>query len=142
MVFTGLDIPPKDVNMAKSKVAMLWAHEDLLGKAVQQLLTTAKDWKIIRIYDEDDGDLLFRELERIKPDVFIIRRGQAGNIMNTLRKLMLGHCEMKIISISLENNSVEVYNKHTIGIKEVSDLLSIIEEHAVPHKQGGDTQAD
>jgi hypothetical protein len=34
---------------------------------------------------------------------------------------------------------VEVYNKQTIGIKEVSDLLSVIEEQTVPNKQGGET---
>lgn len=142
MVFAGLEIPPKDVHVTKSKVAMLWAREDLLGKAVQQLLSTAKDWKIIRIYDKDNGCLLARELARVKPDVFIIQRGDySGSITDTLKKLMLDHCEMKIITISLENNMVEVYDKQTIWIKGVSDLLSMIEDDDVPNERGGEPHA-
>jgi hypothetical protein len=139
MVFTELNIPPRDVNMAKSKVAMLWAREDLLGKAVQQLLDTAKDWRIIRVYDEANGDLLARELERVKPNVFIIHRGDYScSLTDILREWMRGHCEMKIIAISLENNMVEVYNKHTILITGVSDLLSVIEDNHTPNQQGGE----
>ena len=142
MVFTGLEIPPKDVNMAKSNLAILWAREDLLGKAIQQLLSTAKDWKIIKIYDEANSDILAREVERVNPDVVIIRRGEyTSNIMETLKKLMMDHCEMKIIAISLDDNLVEVYNKQTVRIQEVSNLLSVIEEHTVSNKQGGETQA-
>src|SRR4026207_1156482 len=111
MLFTGLDIPPKDPNMAKSRVVLLWAREDLLGRAVQQLLNKVKDWQITRIYDETHGDILARELERLQPDVLIIHRGDySGSSMNTLRQLMLGHCEMKIITISPEKNLVEVYD--------------------------------
>ena len=142
MVFTGLNIPPKDPNMAKSRVVLLWAREDLLGRAVQQLLNKVKDWQITRIYDETHGDILARELERLQPDVLIIHRGDySGSSMNTLRQLMLGHCEMKIITISPEKNLVEVYDKHTICIKGVSDLLSVIEEGHAPGEQGGESSA-
>jgi len=141
MIFIGLEIPPKDVNMTKSKVAILWGCEDLLGSAVEQLLTKAKDWKIIRIYDESDANLLVREVERVNPDVVILHRSAyASSFQEPLKKLMVDHREMRLIAISLENNLVEVYNKQTVSIKEASDLLSVMEEHPSLYKneQGGE----
>ena len=141
MIFIGLEIPPKDVNMTKSKVAILWGCEDLLGSAVEQLLTTAKDWKIIRIYDESDANLLVREVERVNPDVVILHRSDyASSLLEPLKKLMVDHREMRLIAISLENNLVEVYDKQTVSIKEASDLLSVMEEHPSLYKneQGGE----
>ena len=141
MIFIGLEIPPKDVNMTKSKVAILWGCEDLLGSAVEQLLTTAKNWKIIRIYDESDANLLVREVERVNPDVVILHRSDyASSLLEPLKKLMVDHREMRLIAISLENNLVEVYNKQTVSIKEASDLLSVMEEHPSLYKneQGGE----
>ena len=142
MIFIGLEIPPKDVNMTKSKVAILWGCEDLLGSAVEQLLTTAKNWKIIRIYDESDANLLVREVERVNPDVVIFHRSDyASSFLEPLKKLMVDHREMRLIAISLENNLVEVYNKQTVSIKEASDLLSVMEEHPSLYinEQGGET---
>jgi DNA-binding NarL/FixJ family response regulator len=134
MAFTGLEIPPKDANMAKPNVAILWTREDLQGRAIQQLLITAKDWKIIKIYDETNSDLLVEDVERVNPAVVIIHLSDyAGRIMEMLNKLMMDHCEMKIIAISPDDNLVEVYNKQTVRIKEVSNLLSVIEEHTVPN---------
>ena len=139
MVFTGLQIPPNDVNMAKSKVALFWTREDLLGKAIQQLLTTAKDWKIIKIYEEANSNLLAEEVKRINPDVVILHLSDyTGKIMEMLKILMMDHCEMKIIAISLDDNRVEVYNKQTVWINEVSDLLSVMEEHTISNEKGGE----
>jgi hypothetical protein len=142
MVFTGLEIPPRDVTMAKSKAAILWARPDLLGSTIEQLLTKVKDWKIIRLYDESDSGLLAREAERVNPDIVIINRSDfASSIMEPLKKLMLDNHEMKLIAINLEDNLVEVYNKQTVSIKEVSDLLSVIEEPTNSNNQGGETEA-
>ena len=87
-------------------------------------------------------DTLAREVEKVNPDIVIIHQGMYSGEMRLPIKLVQDHSKLKIITISLENNLVEVYNKHTICIKEVSDLLSIIEEDADPYERGGETKPE
>ena len=52
MDVTKLKIQPEEEHAPKSKVVILWGRENLLVKAVEQLLTARKDWKVIGISDE------------------------------------------------------------------------------------------
>ena len=43
-------------------------------------------------------------------------------------ELLNDHPDVKVITLGFENNSMEVYSKQTIEIKQVSDLVSVLEK--------------
>lgn len=105
---------------ANTKTIVVWGSEDYMLAAVEKLLATRSDWRAFRISADRDAASLVSELKRINPDVLIVSEGVAG----------CGRGLMKIITISQEDNMVEIYHKQTLGIKKASDLLSLIDDVA------------
>jgi hypothetical protein len=122
---------------AEPKTVIVWGQYDLLAEAVEHLLATRNGWKVLRVSDECDQDTLAREVERVNPEVLIIHEGALSVNGRMLIKFVQDHAKLKIITLSLENNSIEIYNKQTICINAASDLLAVIEDDADPAAKGG-----
>ncbi len=113
--------------MQKTKTVILWGREDTLGKGVGIFLNARKGWEVIRITEEQDARFLLQEVERVNPNVVIIYQGDYASETGVPAQLVTSHPGLKVITVSLENNSIEVYNKQKILVKDVSDLLSVVE---------------
>lgn len=113
--------------MAKSKTVVLYGREDLLGRGVEFFLASRKDWEVIRITDKHDPDFIIREMNKANPDVIIIYQGDCAIQSRLPAQLIWDHPGLKVITVSLESNLVEVYNKQKVLLREVGDLLSIVE---------------
>jgi hypothetical protein len=122
-----MEIKDKDLVMAKSRTVILWGREDPLGRGVEFFLASRKEWEVIRITDNFDANYLYQEVERVKPDVVIIYQGDCADDTDVPAQLMKDRPNLKVITVSLENNSVEVYSKQQVMVTEVSDLFSIVE---------------
>ncbi len=113
--------------MNKTKTVILWGREDLLGRGVEFFLNTRSEWEVIRVSDKQGVDFLTQEVERVKPDVVILYQGNCAGDVPVPMQLLQARPDLKVITVSLENNSVEVYNKQKVWLKEVADLLSVVE---------------
>ncbi len=113
--------------MNKTKTVILWGREDLLGRGVEFFLNTRSEWEVIRVSDKQGVDFLTQEVERVKPDVVIIYQGNCAGDVPVPMQLLQARPGLKVITVSLENNSVEVYSKQKVWLKEVSDLLTVVE---------------
>lgn len=113
--------------MKTSRTVILWGREDMLGRGVELFLNTRKEWEVIRISDKHDARFLVREVERVQPDVVIIYQGDCASETNLPAQIITNQPNLKVILVSLENNSIEVYNKQKILVTELSDLFSIVE---------------
>jgi len=108
------------------RTVILWGEDDVLTRAVENLLGTGGDWKVIRIHDDLDELSLAQMVERVTPDVLIVHEGVFNGNVRLLIKFVQDYSDLKIITIGLENNKMEIYNKKTVCIKEASDLLAAI----------------
>ena len=126
--------------MMKSKLAILWGYDDLLVEAVEHLLTARRGWQVIRISDEGEAETLTQQVKKVNPEVLIIHEGSFAGDVRLLIKFVQEYPQLKIITISLGDNLMKVYDKQTICIKEVSDLLSIINGNGNPDGKGGETK--
>jgi len=117
----------KGTDYMYSKVIVLWGDDSLLLKAVESLLDTEDGFRVIRLSERLNNDLLIHRVKEACPDIFIIHEELIVEKMHLVTKFLQDLPKMKIITINFENNQVEVYNKQTICIKKSSDLLSIIE---------------
>lgn len=124
-----------------ARSAILWGREDLLFTAIESLLHTACGWQVIKILGNQDPALLAREVEKAKPKIVFINKGDSKEEYPTPLQLIQDFPELKIIVINPENNLVEIYKRENIHIKEASDLLSIIEGNADSELKGGDIES-
>ena len=122
----------KDMDTTLEKTVILWGQDDVLTRAVENLLTTKGDWKVIRISDDLDEVTLAQVVEQVTPDVVIVHEGVFSGDMRPLIKFVQDYPKLKIITIGLENNKMDIYTKKTMCIKEPSDLLAAIKIGTVP----------
>lgn len=124
--------------MHKPKTVLVWGPNDLLTKAMVMFLTTGETdkWNVIRFPANQCISSLVKEVQKTKPDLVILYQAPHADDSDPLIRLLqeqpelkvLAHQpELKIIIVSLENNVMQVYSKHSITVRQVSDLLSVIE---------------
>lgn len=116
------------------KTVILWGQDDVLTRAVENLLGAGSGWKVIRISDDLDEGTLAEVVEQVTPDVVIVHECVLSGNVRLLIRFVQDYPSLKIITIGLENNKMDIYNKKTVCIKESSDLLAAIRNDTVPEK--------
>lgn len=117
--------------MIKPKTVILWGRDDVLSRSIELLLSEMNGWEVITISDAQSPKDFLQLVEKYDPKVIIIHQGDSSICIEGETELLLHliqhHPDVKVITISLENNAMEVFNKQEVQVKGVSDLLSIVE---------------
>ena len=116
--------------MPKPKTVILWGQNDLLTKAMEMFLTAGESeaWHVIKLPADQCIAALVEQVQSIQPDLVILYQANPGGDSDQLGKLIQDQPDLKMITVSLENNVMQVYSKRSITIRQVSDLLSVIED--------------
>ena len=125
---------------AAPRIAILWGHADLLGEAIESILTAARNWQVIKVLDNQDVEVLIQEVEKTHPEIVIINQGHCAHSFPVPIHLIEDFPKLRVITINPDNNLVEIYNKQEICIEEASDLLSVIDKHSHPTAPGGENK--
>lgn len=117
-----------DPEPTRTRKAVLWGREDLLSRAISLFLETRMTWDVIKVSSDGNVDGLIQKIGRVKPDVVILCQETVdGDSALPLRVLVdEQHC-LKVVTLSLENNLMQVYSKQKIMIQGVADLFSVVE---------------
>jgi len=118
-------------NVEPKKV-ILWGRSDLLSWAVEFFLSARKDWEVTSLSSESGVDSLIFEVENARPDVVIIYQRICARSAYLPAQLLLNYPGLAVITVNPDNNSMEVYNKKQICIREASDLISVVEGELRP----------
>lgn len=115
--------------MPKPKTVLLWGQNDLLTKAMEMFLTEneSEQWNIIKLPADQCIAALVEQVQKFKPDLVILYQAKPADDSDELGKLIQQQPDLRMITVSLENNVMQVYNKRSITVRQVSDLLSVIE---------------
>jgi hypothetical protein len=115
--------------MSKRKTVLLWGQNDLLTQSMEMFLTAGETevWEVIKLSADECIAVLVEQVQKIKPDLVILYQAKAGDDCELLGKLIQEQPELRMITVSLENNVLQVYSKRSITVRQVSDLLSVIE---------------
>lgn len=84
-------------------------------------------WQVIKLSGDQCVSTLVEQMRRIKPDLVILYESSPGGC-SPLSKLIQEQPDLKIITVSLENNVMQLYSKRSITVRQASDLLSVIED--------------
>lgn len=112
--------------MAKSKTIVIWGNQDLLGSSIEYFLS-GKGWRVFCISTKDEWEALIQAAETEPVDILIIHSGHHDHFADHPLLVLEDYPSMQVISVSLENNMVEVYSKQKVVVKQASDLMTVIE---------------
>ena len=127
--------------MTKQRTAILWGPDDLFAQAMEILLKNAQGCELIKMPAGLCIGSMVEQVQAIKPDLLIFYQEKYGEEPDPLMSLLLERPELraladlpqlKVIIVSLENNVMQVYSKHSVTIRKPSDLLAIIEDRYSP----------
>ena len=111
----------------KTKTVVLWGREDLLSSSVELFLAAQKGWKVVNILEEENPDALVKSVNTVKPDVVIIQKRDLAGNLNLPTILLHTHPELKVVTVSQNDNLLEVFSKQNILITSASDLTSVVD---------------
>ena|ERR1041384_4376990 len=114
--------------MKKSKTAILWGCNDLLAQSMEFFIKAEEQWEVIRMSTDTGVDVLLDQIEKIHPNVIILYAENGTRNPHLIMQLIEKQPNLKVITVSLEDNRMQVYCKRSVTVQKVSDLLSIIEE--------------
>ena len=102
-------------------------EDDLLSKSVERMLSEKAGWEVIFVSPEQLQADIYSILEDLSPDVVVNQRGNNPNTSKALSILFHSNPKLKLITITLESNVMEIYNKENILMQSAADLISAIE---------------
>ena len=114
--------------MTKSKIAILWGRNELLAQSMEFFLCAGKKWEVVKMSTETGIADLLDQTEKIQPDLIILYAGNCVNDPSLPVQLIMKQPNVKVVTMSLEDNRMQVYCKRSLMVQKVSDLLSIIED--------------
>lgn len=117
----------EDISMKISRTVILWGREDVLGKSVEFFLNKCQGWEVIRVTDQQSIEDLYQEVIKTSPEAIILNQGDSACDTRLPLRLMQSFPGLKVITVSLEDNLMEIYSKQKVCVKNVSDLLSVVE---------------
>jgi hypothetical protein len=114
--------------MKKTKRAILWGSNDLLSRAMELFLTAGETWEVIRIPVEQGHTYLLGQAKLIHPNVIILYTKNCFENPSLPMELIQYQPNLQVVTVSLEENQMQVYSKQSIQIRAAADLMSIIED--------------
>jgi len=117
-----------------AKMVVVWGNENILSTSIQCLLANKTDWKVVSVSNLEDFESLIHHAENDLSDIVIIHQESLGESCLLPLQLLQDHSDLRVITISLENNVMDIYNKQSLLVKEASDLITVIENEANPQE--------
>jgi hypothetical protein len=131
-----LNTQPEAVSARR---AIIWGRNDLLGLAIHTLLD-GKNWEVIPVSSDQDVVVLLLEARRISPEVVILCREEADESGLAFQLIDEQAC-LRVITLGLDSNLMQVYSKQNVNLQGASDLLAILDQRifsgCTPGKEAG-----
>lgn len=136
MNFTDTENPTghvRSTSWQNAQTVILWGPDGLLAESVESFLKTGAHWEVLKISSEKEVDYLFQQMKCLKPEVVILCQEKDFYDTNLLLQIMQVQMCLKVVTLSMESNLMQVYSKHHVVMNEVSDLLSVVETNYLPN---------
>ncbi len=114
--------------MAAPKTILFWGRQDGLGVGIQFLIQAQAGWKLIDCEYSDDSVDLIQLIQKEQPDVVILYYGDQCDDPRLPGQILPVAPKIKIITFSLEDNTLEVYLKYLVSVCNIDDLFAAIND--------------
>ena len=108
--------------MALPRVFVIWNHP-LFYESLRLLLNHPDiEWAGAT----SDYASALAQTERLQPDTILVEEGEDGLPAQALELLKTSPCELRIISLNLSDNQLNVYYRELHTVVQAEDLLHLI----------------
>jgi hypothetical protein len=114
--------------MTKPRMILIWGREDILSASIEAYLADVPDCQVISITTQEDIQEFVLPEQFGIPDIVIINQTSTNQTADLPLRLLHCHPSIKVITIRLEDNLMEIYSKQNILVQQTSDLLGAIED--------------
>ena len=121
-----------DMESTSPRKIILWGSDDLLSQAVDLFLQTSQSLNVIRLSSEIGEEKLVQETQRINPDVVVLCRDKVDDDSSLPLRLINEQACLRVVTVGLESNLMQVYSKHNVILQGASELLSIVDSGNLP----------
>ena len=116
--------------MYRSRVFILYSHS-LFARGVQSLLSQQGEVEVVGM-ERDDRQAL-EKIRRLRPDVILVDSGAAPEeYCSTISWIFKEIPEARVISLSLRENGIDIYDKQRITATGPEDLLRVLHRGSEP----------
>jgi hypothetical protein len=112
---------------ARKKIVVLWGHEDVMSIYLSNFLTHKEKWEVITVSCKTELEKILREESQKNFEITLILPGCQDQQLDASLDLLQNYPVFKMILVSLQNNSVEIFRKEEKAIDRTVDLVSAIE---------------
>lgn len=112
--------------MQKNETVLLWGNDDILITSIKNILGTAKNLEVVVMPENIEIDNLHQAIRRHKAESVIIHQDDPHLMSMISIRLLRDNPGLKLVTVNLDNNEVEIFSKVEIIIKAASDLISIV----------------
>lgn len=109
------------------KMIIIWGSETIFGSSLQNLLAPRSDWNVVGVRNLEEFDSLIVPLQLNGPQIVIVLQAELGEGSDMYLQLLQRRSNLRLITVSTQNNMLNIYSKRTLQIKETADLISAIE---------------
>ena len=127
--------PIENSDPSHLQKAVLWGPESVLMDSVEILLKVEAAWDVVKISNDRGLDHLLQQAQTLKPKVVILCQEKEECDPNLLMELSQIRSCSKVVVVSLESNLMQVYGRHNIIMRDISDLLSVVDNEYFPNIQ-------
>lgn len=113
--------------MTSARSILIWGNDNILSSSIELFLDAQGDWDVVNLPGEDDLAILIQAVETTQPDIVIINRKWRSSQIDLPLRFLKDHPGIKVITVNLEDNALEVYSKQEFMVKQTSDLIAVIE---------------
>jgi len=110
-----------------SKTILIWGQAGLLGSSVEHFLSSQQRWQVVALPAEEPAALIVGVVEDLDPDIVILQQGPSGGDSRLPGLLIESRPGLKVITLNLVDNQMEVYSKQDILIRTAEDLIAAID---------------
>jgi len=130
--------PIENSTPAHLQKAILWGPESVLMDSVELFLKAGAAWDVVKIPNDCGLDHLMQQVKALKPKVVILCQEKEECNPNLLMELSQVQSCSKVVVVSLESNLMQVYGRHNITMRDISDLLSVVDYEYFPKTQSNE----
>ena len=131
-------------QMTLSKLIVIWGCENVVNTHIKNSISTRKDWKEVRISELSELDATIQSQAETPEEIVFISEESFHKVSFEDLQVIEGRTDIKLITLSFNNNIMDVFSRQAIFVQQASDLLSIIEKppYAHPRSPTNGSQVD
>ncbi len=123
--FYGASVLFRREAAAVDRQHVLVVENDLLGQAVKSLLSRVKGFDIVGYAPRDESELV-KEIKRVRPAVVVLAAATKLTDPDSLVCRFDEEWNLRVVAVSVDDNTVRVYDKRQVLITAGEDLAVII----------------